>query len=67
MTQLFLLKLIADLLFDNPTQEKIDVAKKIVDGMIKEMESVPHQVQELQINANSTLDPEAQAAMRELQ
>ena len=41
MNQLFLLKLIFDLLEDKPTKYKIDCAKKILKGMIDEYSGVP--------------------------
>jgi len=70
MTQLFLLKLMAELLSD-PTPEQIKCAKKILDGMIKEldvnsMESVDKRML-AGLEGKMQLDAEAQAAMRELQ
>ena len=38
MNQLFLLKLIADLLKDKPTKNQITTARKIITGMIEELE-----------------------------
>lgn len=65
MTTLFLLQLIADLLSDaKPTQEKIDVVKKIVANMIQ-AENKPQDIQH-SYALDDALDAEARQAKAEL-
>ena len=66
MNQLFLLKLIFDLLEDKPTKYKIDCAKKILKGMIDEYSGVPSGLPNNDVPVNANLDLEAQQAQREL-
>ena len=74
MNQLFLLKLIVDLLKEN-NANSLKTAQKIVDNMIKEMESLPVKAgwgrtpEEIEYNLKHNpiiLDPDANQAKQEL-
>lgn len=67
MNQLFLLKMIAELLEGDPTKDQIDCARKILKGMIEEYEKKPIMPYTPLSDSDSDLDPEAEAARRELQ
>lgn len=71
MNQLFLLKMMLDLLQDKPSKYKIDCVKKILKGMIEEMTPASPSSEfdnlERPPASHSLLDFEAEAAKRELQ
>ncbi len=66
MTQLFLLKLMADLMKEN-SPSNLKTVSIILEGMIKDLEEKPKIVYGTETSEQSILDDEAQAAMRELQ
>ena len=68
MTDLFLLKLIAELLEgENPTKDEIKVAKKVLKEMIEENKPTSGMLGVDNYNEPSNLTPEAEQARRELQ